>query len=167
MQQVGYTRKKLWNKRAPRLRALSLPCAVGLQSLLLPKARLPTSVLKEDSMPRLCKLFVVVPVLWFLLVLSSCGSAHSDDEYYVLVSVNIQVPYWKAAGAGFSQAASQLKVKADFLGPDEFDPKAEKEAFDKAISKKATGILVSAADAKLLKASIDGAIAAGIPVITV
>lgn len=118
-------------------------------------------------MPRLGTFFVVISVLCFVVVLNSCGSEHSADEYYVLVAVNIQIPYWKAAGAGFSQAASQLKVKADFLGPDEFDPKAEKEAFDKAVSKKATGILVSAADAKLLKDSIDGAIAAGIPVITV
>jgi ribose transport system substrate-binding protein len=118
-------------------------------------------------MPRLRKFFALLSLLWFLLVLLSCGSEHSADEYYVLVSVNIQVPYWKAAGAGFSQAASLLKVKADFLGPDEFDPKAEKDAIEKAMSKKATGILVSAADRKLLKESIDRAIAAGIPVITV
>jgi ribose transport system substrate-binding protein len=118
-------------------------------------------------MPRLRMFLVFVPVLLSLALFSNCGSEHSPDEYYVLVSVNIQVPYWKAAGTGFSQAASLLKVKADFLGPDEFDPKAENEAIDKAVSKKATGILVSAADAKLLKDSIDRAIAAGIPVITV
>jgi ribose transport system substrate-binding protein len=118
-------------------------------------------------MPRLCKLFVLVAVLWFVLPLLSCGGEHSADEYYVLVSVNIQIPYWKAGGAGFSQAASQLKVRADFVGPDEFDPKAEKEALDKAVAKKATGILVSVADVKVLKDSIDAAIAAGIPVITV
>jgi ribose transport system substrate-binding protein len=102
-----------------------------------------------------------------LVLFLSCGSEHSADEYYVLVSVNIQIPYWKAAGAGFSQAASQLKVRADFVGPDDFNPAAEKEAFDKAVAKKATGILVSAADANLLKGSIDAAIAAGVPVITV
>lgn len=118
-------------------------------------------------MPRLRQFFVLVLLLMFLALFLSCGAEHSADEHYVLVSVNIQIPYWKAAGAGFSQAASQLKVRADFVGPDDFDPKAEKEAFDKAIAKKATGILVSAADAKLLKDSIDAAIAAGIPVITV
>jgi ribose transport system substrate-binding protein len=117
-------------------------------------------------MPRLRKFFVV-PVLLLLLVLPNCGSQYSADEYYVLVSVNIHIPYWKAAGAGFSQAASLLKVRSDFLGPDAFDPQAEKEAIDSAVSKKATGILVSAADAKLLKDSIDRAIGAGIPVITV
>lgn len=118
-------------------------------------------------MPRLRQLLVLVPLLLFLALFLSCGSEHSSDEYYVLVSVNIQIPYWKAAGAGFSQAASQLKVRADFVGPDDFNPNAEKEAFDKAVAKKATGILVSAADAKVLKGSIDAAIAAGIPVITV
>ncbi len=35
----------------------------------------------------------------------SCGSAHDTDEYYVLVSANLQVPYWQTAGAGFSKAA--------------------------------------------------------------
>ncbi len=118
-------------------------------------------------MPRLRQRFILVALSALLALFLSCGSEHSADEYYVLVSVNIQIPYWKAAGAGFSQAASQLKVKADFAGPDDFNPKAEKEAFDKAVAQKATGILVSAADANVLKDSIDAAIAAGIPVITV
>jgi len=118
-------------------------------------------------MPRWFQFLACACVLVLVLPLITCGSEHSTDELYVLVSANIQVPYWKAAGAGFSQAASQLKVRYDFVGPDDYDPKAEKEAFDKAIAKKATGILVSAADAKLLKDSIDGAINAGVPVITV
>src|SRR5205085_4377653 len=52
-------------------------------------------------------------------------------------------------------------------GPDEYDPNAEKAAFEKALTKKPTGILVSAADAKLLTASIDKAIASGVPVLTI
>ena len=118
-------------------------------------------------MPRVWKLLSFASILLCALVLIHCGSEHSADEFYVLISANIQVPYWKAAGAGFSQAAFQLKVRSDFLGPDEYDPKAEQDAFDKALSKKPTGILVSAADPKALKASIDRAIGAGIPVITV
>ncbi len=96
----------------------------------------------------------------------SCGAAHDSDEYFVFVSANLQVPYWKAAGSGFSNAASQLKVRTDFMGPQTFDPKAERDAFDQAVQKKATGILVDVTDAALLKDSIDKAIAAGIPVIT-
>ena len=105
---------------------------------------------------------VVVLSSWVL----SCGSAHDSDEYFVFVSANLQVPYWKAAGNGFSNAASQFKVRADFTGPQTFDPKAERDAFEQAVQKKATGILVDVTDANLLKDSIDKAIAAGVPVIT-
>jgi ribose transport system substrate-binding protein len=97
----------------------------------------------------------------------SCGSAHDSDEYFVLVSANLQVPYWKTAGAGFSNAAGQMKVRADFMGPQTFDPKAERDALDQAAQKKATGILLDVTDAALLKDSINKAIAAGIPVITI
>ena len=53
-----------------------------------------------------------------LLLLVSCGARHDADEKYVLVSANILVPYWKSAGEGFIQAASQMKVRAEFAGPD-------------------------------------------------
>src|SRR5882757_3354030 len=112
-------------------------------------------------------LLAFVAVLLFVAPLVNCGSAHSADELYILVSANIQVPYWKAAGAGLSQAAGQLRVRYEFVGPDDYDPKAEKEAFDKALTKKPTGILISAGDAKSLTENIDRAIASGVPVITV
>jgi len=101
------------------------------------------------------------------LFVLSCGSDHSSDEYYVLVATNLQIPYWKTAGTGFANAAAQLKgVRSEFVGPQSFDPKAEHDAFEEAIQKKATGILVSVADPASLKDSIDKAIAVGIPVIT-
>ena len=96
----------------------------------------------------------------------SCGSAHDADEYYVFVSANLQVPYWQTAGAGFSKAAGQFKVRSDFMGPQNYDPKSERDAIDEAVRKKATGILLGVTDAALLKDSIDKAIAAGIPVVT-
>ena len=97
----------------------------------------------------------------------SCGGAHDSDEFFVLVSANLQLPYWKAAGSGFSNAATQMKVRYDFAGPQTFDPKAERDALDQAVQKKATGILLDVTDAALLKDSIDKAVAAGIPVVTI
>ena len=102
-----------------------------------------------------------------LVVALSCGSAHDSDEYYVLISANLQVNYWKAAGAGFSNAATQFKVRSDFAGPQTYDPKAERDALDQAVQKKATGILLAVTDPSLLKDSIDKAVAAGIPVVTI
>ena len=102
-----------------------------------------------------------------LLPLLSCGSRHDADEKYYLISTNLQVPYWKTAGAGFMQAASQLKVRAEFAGPVTYDASAQQQAFQQAVQQKATGILISVADPKLMKDDIDRAISAGIPVITV
>ena len=97
----------------------------------------------------------------------SCSSVHDSDEYFVLVSANLQLPYWKAAGAGFSNAAAQMKLRSDFTGPTNYDPKAERDALDQAVQKRATGILLAVTDPDMLKDSIDKAVAAGIPLITI
>jgi len=118
-------------------------------------------LLSRDRISRMA-LLLLLPV--FLL---SCGGPHGSDEYYVLISANLQVPYWKTAGAGFARAASDFKVRSDFDGPQNYDPKAERDALEQAIQKKATGILLNVTDPSVLKDSIDRAIAAGIPVVTI
>jgi ribose transport system substrate-binding protein len=116
-------------------------------------------------MPRLRQLLSLLSVALFVTSLLSCG-AHDSNEYYVFVAANLQVPYWQAAGAGFTKAAGLFKVRADFVGPNSYDPKAERDALDQAVQQKATGILLGVTDPVLLQDSIDKAIAAGIPVIT-
>jgi ribose transport system substrate-binding protein len=124
--------------------------------------------LKEDAMLRAHRILQSVAIGTLSFILLSCGSEHSSEEYYVFVSTNIQIPYWKTASSGFSNASAELKgVRADFIGPQNFDPKAERDALDQAVQKKATGILISVADESLLNDSINKAVAAGIPVITV
>jgi ribose transport system substrate-binding protein len=110
-------------------------------------------------------LVTLFPVLASFLL--SCGSAHDSAEYYVFVAANLQVPYWKTAGAGFTKAAADMKVRSDFDGPQNYDPKAEQGALDRAVQKNASGILLGVTDPSVLKDSIDKAVAAGIPVITV
>src|ERR1700688_2675885 len=122
---------------------------------------------KEDAMLRSRRILHSAALAVLLMLILSCGGAHDSDEYFVLVSANSQVPYWKTAGAGFSNAAAQMKVRSDFMGPQNYDPKAERDAVDQAVQKKATGILLGVTDPALLKDSVDKAIAAGIPVITV
>ena len=113
------------------------------------------------------KLFWLVAVVVLLILTVTCGSRHDSDENYYLVATNIKLPYWETAGAGFSSAASQLQVRAAFVGPDTYDPKAEKQSFEEIVQKKPAGILIAVADAAMMKDSIDRAIAAGVPVITV
>jgi ribose transport system substrate-binding protein len=116
-------------------------------------------------MPRSRKLLSVLCIALFVNVLLSCG-AHESSEYFVFVAANLQLPYWQAAGAGFTKAAGLFNVRADFVGPKSYDPKAERDALDQAVQQKATGILLGVTDPALLADSIDKAVAAGIPVIT-
>ncbi len=113
------------------------------------------------------RILPLVSSILLSLAALSCGSSHNSDEYFVFVTANLQVPYWKTAGNGFSHAANDFKVRSDFTGPQNYDPKAERDALDQAVQKKATGILLSVADAAQLKDGIDKAVQAGIPVITI
>ena len=116
--------------------------------------------------PRFFRLFSLWMSLIGLAVLSSCGSAHDSDEHYVFIAANTKVAYWQTAIAGFEKAGEQLKVKVAESGPETYDPKAEQEALDDAVHQKVTGILLAVTDPGMLQNSINNAIAAGIPVIT-
>jgi ribose transport system substrate-binding protein len=111
------------------------------------------------------KLFLIPALV--LPLLNCAGSAHDPEERYVLVVSGVKVPYWQQAAAGFNQAARELGVKTEVVGPDAYSPKEQHEWFRDALRKKPTGILVSASDPVLLKEDIDAAIAQGIPVIAV
>jgi len=110
--------------------------------------------------------------MWFLPAaalasFTGCGgSQHSADERYYLVSPLTRVEYWQEAASGVAQASKQLGVVAEAVGTDTYDVKGEQEQFHALLSKKPSGIVVSAADPASLKDDIDAAIAQGIPVIT-
>ncbi len=102
-----------------------------------------------------------------LLALSGCAPLpHEPTERYVLVTANSKLPYWQNALAGLNHAATEMKVKADLVGPDTYDVKAEHDEFQRAVAQKPTGILISAADAAVMTPDINAALAQGIPVIT-
>jgi ribose transport system substrate-binding protein len=102
----------------------------------------------------------------FALV-SCSGSKHEANEKYVLVASNKALPYWQSAAAGLLRSAKDIGVSAEMTGPDNYDKNAQHLAFRKAVSEKASGILVSASDAELLQPDIDSAMQQGIPVITI
>jgi ribose transport system substrate-binding protein len=66
-------------------------------------------------------------------------------------------------------AGRDLGVKVEMVGPETYDPKAEKEELLGVVRRQLppAGILVSAAEPELLREAIDSAAAAGIPVITI
>jgi ribose transport system substrate-binding protein len=104
-----------------------------------------------------------------LSLLCACGGRHEGTEVYVLVTTNTKIPYWQVAAEGLRAAARDLGVKSEMVGPETYDPKAEKEEFLKLVHRQITpaGILVSAADPEIMREAIDTAVAAGIPVVTI
>jgi len=108
---------------------------------------------------------ILVGLMGVLPLLEGC-TRHRKGEHYYLVTVNVDLPYWKTAGEGFQKAAAEYGVTAEMRGPNSFDPQAEVEEFRTVVARKPAGILVSVTNSSLMAPEIDKAIAAGIPVIT-
>ena len=110
--------------------------------------------------------------MWLLVfataALAGCQeSYHEKEEHYLLIAANVNLPYWQEAEAGLRDVTKEmgLGVKAEMDGPTTYDPKAEVDAFQKAVSSHPAGILVSVANPEIFQAPIAAAIASGIPVI--
>jgi ribose transport system substrate-binding protein len=100
--------------------------------------------------------------------LAACQTPyHEQEERYVFVASNVNLPYWQEAQAGLTDAAKQLGVKAELTGPDKFDPQAQLAEFQKVLASKPSGIMISVNRPELMQEAINQAIAQGIPVITV
>ena len=77
----------------------------------------------------------------------------------------INLPYFIDHRLGIEFAGQELGVKTKFVGPVDYDMTAMINTFEQIIAEKPAGILVVGFD-PALKPSIDKAIDAGIPVVT-
>ena len=129
--------------------------------------REPSRTQGQGDMPRRFGQVRRLIVCAALLALAACSGRNGDrgGKYY-LVSAQIRLPYWQLAGAGFTAAAKQLKLEAEFVGPETYDPIAQQLQFERILNTKPSGILISVANPELMKADIDAAVASGVPVIT-
>ena len=112
----------------------------------------------------------LVSILIFVgaVLIASCAKPyHEENERYVFVATNINLPYWQEAQAGFLDAAKGLGVKAELTGPTTYDPNGEIGMFRQVVEQHPAGICLSAARPEIFQAEIDKAIAQGIPVICV
>src|SRR3989441_11514090 len=99
-------------------------------------------------------------ILLVAAVIGSCAKPyHEENERYVFVATNINLPYWQEAQAGFLDAARALGVKAEMTGPVTYDPSAEVGIFRQVVEQHPAGICLSAARPGILQADIDKAVA--------
>ena len=75
-------------------------------------------------------------------------------------------PFWSVVKNGVAKAAADLKVAVDYRAPETFDMVAMSQLIDAAVNQKPAGLVVSIPDASALGPSIQKAVAAGIPVIS-
>lgn len=102
------------------------------------------------------------------VLIASCAKPyHAENERYVFVATNIDLPYWREAQAGFLDAAKSLGVKGELVGPTGYAPNAEMLMFRQVVEENPSGICLSAGRPEIFKADIDKAVAQGIPVICV
>ena len=84
---------------------------------------------------------VAVLILGGAALIGSCAKPyHEENERYVLVATNINLPYWQNAEAGFLEAAKAMGVKAEIIGPATYDPHTEIGMFRQVLEQNPAGI---------------------------
>lgn len=76
-------------------------------------------------------------------------------------------PFWSVVKNGVTAGAKDAGVQVDYRAPETFDMVAMSQLIDAAVNQKPDGLIVSIPDASALGPSIEKAVAAGIPVISI
>ena len=110
--------------------------------------------------------FVAAAVSLPLLALG--GPAHADGERYVFVShAPDSDSWWNTIKNALKNAEHDLGVKVEYRNPSTGDIADMARIIEQAAASNPTGIITTIADYNVLESAIKGAIAKGIPVITV
>ncbi|WP_419872844.1 substrate-binding domain-containing protein [Candidatus Pristimantibacillus sp. PTI5] len=93
--------------------------------------------------------------------------ARADQRHVVLISQELDNPYWRSIEQGATEASAKYGMQLEYEGPIRIDPKEQLKLLEKAISAKADAVLVQGMNDPQSVAVIDQAVSQGIPVITV
>ncbi len=95
-------------------------------------------------------------------------AAAQDDEIRIVIVSHGQAsdPFWSVVQNGANAAGQDMGVTVEYQAPGTFDMLAMGQLIDAAVASDPDGLIVSIPDAEALGPSIEAAIAAGIPVIS-
>jgi simple sugar transport system substrate-binding protein len=93
------------------------------------------------------------------------NTANSNLTFAVVTHGSAGDKFWDVVKTGAQKAGSDLGVKVSYNS--DGDPTKQSQLIDNAVSQKVSGLVVSMANPDALKSSIEKAVAAGIPVITI
>lgn len=94
------------------------------------------------------------------------GAAQQNSRIIVVSHGQANDPFWSVVKNGVAAAGEDMKVQVDYRAPETFDMVAMSQLIDAAVNQKPAGLVVSIPDASALGPSIQKAVAAGIPVIS-
>src|SRR5918996_1321606 len=89
-----------------------------------------------------------------------------DLRFVVVSHGQASDPFWSVVQNGVNQAAEDMGVQVEYQAPDTFDMVAMSQLIDAAVASDPDGLVVSIPDADALGDSIQAAVDAGIPVIS-
>jgi simple sugar transport system substrate-binding protein len=95
------------------------------------------------------------------------GAVNQRDFRFVVVTHGqASDPFWSVAANGVNAAAEDMGVQVEYQAPETFDMVAMSQLIDAAVASEPDGLVVSIPDADALGPSIEAAVDAGIPVIS-
>jgi simple sugar transport system substrate-binding protein len=95
------------------------------------------------------------------------GVTQRDFRFVVVTHGQASDPFWSVAANGVDAAAEDMGVEVEYQAPETFDMVAMSELIDAAVASQPDGLVVSIPDADALGPSIEAAVDAGIPVISI
>jgi simple sugar transport system substrate-binding protein len=94
------------------------------------------------------------------------GVKQRDFRFVVVTHGQASDPFWSVAANGVDAAAADMGVTVEYQAPETFDMVAMSDLIDAAVASEPDGLVVSIPDADALGPSIQAAVDAGIPVIS-
>jgi hypothetical protein len=94
------------------------------------------------------------------------ATERGDLNFIVVSHGQASDPFWSVVQQGVAQAAEDMGVTAEYQAPPTFDMAAMAQLIDAAVATEPDGLVVSVPDASALGPSIEAAVEAGIPVVT-
>jgi simple sugar transport system substrate-binding protein len=97
------------------------------------------------------------------------GGAFAQDGPRIVVVTHGQAsdPFWSVVKNGVDQAAADTGASVEYRAPNTFNMVEMSQLIDAAVASQPDGLVVSIPDADALGASLENAVAAGIPVISI
>ncbi|MFK7894136.1 MAG: sugar ABC transporter substrate-binding protein [Granulosicoccus sp.] len=95
-------------------------------------------------------------------------ASHASAQQVIVVSHGqANDPFWSVVKNGVEAAGNDTGIDVDYRAPETFDMVAMSQLIDAAVNQEPAGLIVSIPDADALGPSIERAVSAGIPVISI